>query len=108
MTVFVIEITGRGIAAIGDVGIDGAENYRDDPAFREDLTVFDSGGKPIWDGESELYLREAFPEEVERWRAAQAAALRNDETEEDEEFFVWLIPIDDDGDDDLEKVETPV
>lgn len=100
MGIFVIEIAGRGIAAIGDLGVDGAENYRDDPAFRKDLTVFDSGGSSIWDGESELYLREAFPEEIERWRSAQAAALRNGEADENEEFFVWLVPIDNEDDDD--------
>ena len=38
--------------------------------FRSDLMALERDGKPLWDGKSEIYLREALAEEADQWRVA--------------------------------------
>ena len=42
--------------------------------FRSDLMALERDGKPLWDGKSEIYLREALAEEADQWRVAYARA----------------------------------
>jgi hypothetical protein len=71
MAVFVAEINGQGIIAFSQPSADNALAWADDEAFRSDLTFLEGeDGRPLWDGHSEIYVREADPEEAERWEAS--------------------------------------
>ena len=94
---FTVEIEGRAIAVTNAQEAQARELIESEE-FLEDLTVIHSGGKPIWDGETELSLRPATPAEVEEFEDADD--LDEDETvDEDEPSVVFLIDIDDEEDD---------
>jgi hypothetical protein len=66
--VFVVEIDGRGIAAFGaEDGLE-AKAIAEEEGFRSDLIVLENEGKPLWDGLSEIRVREASPEEETAWK----------------------------------------
>src|SRR4051812_13288650 len=97
MTIYVAEIEGRAIVAFG------AENYaeaRDLMAtewLHDDLAVLETNGRPLWDGKSELHVREAVEEEHAEWESSWAAALLQGEATADEkdEWVVYLVPVSD-------------
>lgn len=97
MGVYVAEIGGRGIVAIGDVSQDEAESWVGSEDLRSDLMTLDhEDGPPLWDGKTEIFLRIAFPEERERWAASQQLAMRSgslDDDEEDDSWVVYLVPV---------------
>jgi hypothetical protein len=71
MMIFVVEINGRGIAAFNAESQIAGEAFIDEEWFRSDLMALEGDGTPLWDGKSEIYLREALPEEADQcaWRA---------------------------------------
>jgi hypothetical protein len=89
MTVYVVEIEGMGVAAFNDESLPEAKNFALNNAFASDLMVLIHDGEPLWDGSSELFVREAFPEEQEKWRASQVRAMRSGEI--DTETAMWVI-----------------
>jgi hypothetical protein len=69
MAVYVAEIAGRGIAAM-NASADEAEEWFCGEQFKADLSCFDDkDGNPLWDGEQEIYVREALPEDKPRVRS---------------------------------------
>jgi hypothetical protein len=59
MTLYTIEVEGTPIVVLT------AEDLQEPAEIEEDLTILeDESGNPVWDGTSELSVREAFPEEV--------------------------------------------
>jgi hypothetical protein len=106
MTLYVAEISGRGIVAFDAANEDEARARLADSALRRDLHVFQNQGRSLWDGVSEIHLRGALPKEAETWRASRATAGRSSEPGDREEWRIFLIPIVDpsrfsDDDDDL-------
>ena len=87
MSVYVVEITGRGVAAFNESTIDAVRVFVDDDGFRDDLMGEVSDGKPLWDGKTELFVRDAFPEEQARWEAAVAEDEEFDADEDTSVFF---------------------
>ena len=85
-----------------------AREFADGEALRADLTVLEHEGRPLWDGESGLLVREARPGEVSTWKASFARACADGDADEEEEdrddratFLVEVVdPTDgaDDGD----------
>jgi hypothetical protein len=53
----------------------------------------------LWDGQSELFIRDAFPEEQEQWRKSQAIAIREGEIDDDdaEDWVHFLVALDPGG-----------
>jgi hypothetical protein len=102
MTVYVAEISGRAIVAFEAVDATAAEARLTDSAFRRDLYVFQSEGRALWDGVSEIRLRTAHPPEIDTWQAKRAKVGRSEES--DGYWRAFLIPVvnpiiyDDDGD----------
>ena len=68
MMIFVVEINGCGIAAFNAESEIAGEAFIEEEWFRSDLTALEGDGTPLWDGKSEIYLREALPEEADEWR----------------------------------------
>jgi len=106
MTVYVAEISGRGIVAFDAANEDEARARLADRVLRRDLHVFQNQGRSLWDGVSEINLRGALPKEAETWQASRATAGQSGEPGDHEDWRVFLIPVidpsrfaDDDDDD---------
>jgi hypothetical protein len=67
MIVFVIEINGRGILAFSASSQLDAEQQAMSPEIRSDLMVYETADGPIWNGQDEMVVREALPDERARW-----------------------------------------
>jgi len=84
MSVYVVEIAGRGVAAFNESTIDGARVFVDE--IRDELMAEVSTGRPLWDGKTDLFVRDAFPEEQARWEVAAA------EDEDESTSVLFLVP----------------
>ena len=96
MTVYVVEIEGRGIAAFyAENGAAAMVRVRD-PLFRDDLMVLATDGLPLWDGMADIQVRPAFPEEEVKWHASRAKAIRHGNIErEDDTWITFLVALTD-------------
>ncbi|CAN7353977.1 hypothetical protein LJR231_002040 [Phyllobacterium sp. LjRoot231] len=109
MTLYVAEISGRGIVAFDAATEDDARARLSDKALRRDLHVFQNQGRSLWDGVSEINLRGALPKEAETWQASRATAGQSGEPGGHEDWRVFLLPVvdpsrfDDDDDDDDDR-----
>jgi len=69
------------------------------PSKRPELWVIESetGGLPLWDGVTEIYVRQALPAEEAKWQASRAKAIRNGNVDdsEDEIWLAFLVPLTD-------------
>ncbi|KQV31549.1 hypothetical protein ASC97_19490 [Rhizobium sp. Root1203] len=103
MDYFTIEIGGQAIASFRSENDEDAKHFFQAEDFREDLTILQSQGKPVWDGVAKLNLRKATAEEASE---VEHAYEFDDDPERtiDDEFVVFLIPISDaaDEEDDAE------
>jgi hypothetical protein len=91
MTIYVAAIKGRGIAAF-EAGDHTAADIRvRDCMFRDDLMVLATDGVPLWDGVTNIDIRQALPDEEAKWRAAHAKAIRRGDIDETDEhgFRSW-------------------
>jgi hypothetical protein len=107
MTLYVAEISGRGIVAFDAADEDGAKARLADAAFQRDLIVFQNQGRSLWDGVSEIHLRGALPKEAEAWQTSHATAGRSGGSGDHEHRLLFLVSVvdpsivaDDDDDDD--------
>lgn len=96
MTVYVAEINGRAIAALDSETQSAAEDWFRGEEFCSDLSSLeDEEDQPVWDGKSEIHVRQAVNEEAEEWEKSHAQALLEEEIDEDDEWLVYLIPVTD-------------
>ena len=104
MTIYVLEIAGKAVAACNFDTRAEAEEWPRAGWFQDDLHALESEGKPLWDGIAELHVREAFDEEADRWRTMRKQAIRKGEVdEEDDSFVAFLVPVSDPtGDEDYD------
>jgi hypothetical protein len=94
LTIFVAEINGQSIIAFPQPNPDDALAWADDEDFRSDLMFLEGGdGRPLWDGRSEIYVREADPEEADRWKASFTDAWHDGDAEDAENWFLYLVPV---------------
>ena len=91
MTVYVAEIKGRSVAAFGADNGSDAERLVRDRVFRDDLMVLASGGLPLWDGVTNILVRQAHPDEEARWRASRAKAIRHGDIEGGEDAWIAFL-----------------
>jgi hypothetical protein len=103
---FTVEAGGRPIAVANYGTLDKAKKWFEGEVFKEGIAALeDKTGKPLWDGEAELYVRRAYPEEVAEWERSHAKSRREAlPHDEDGERVAYLVPVvyprDDDDDDD--------
>ena len=96
MTIYVVEIKGRGIAAFRADDGSAAEARVRDRFFRDDLMVLATDGLPLWDGVTGLWVRQALPGEEAKWRASRARAIRQGNIESDDDAWTaFLVPLTD-------------
>jgi hypothetical protein len=91
MTVYVAEISGRGIAAFDAVDDAAAQLQLADKRFLRDLIVLQNQGRPLWDGISQIQMRRASPDEAVAWQSGLIVG--------DEDRVVFLVPVVDPSDD---------
>ena len=98
MMIFVVEINGRGIAAFNAESEIAGKAFIDEEWFRSDLMALECDGTPLWNGKSEIYLREALPEEADQWRVAYARTQFKSIDSEfgvDARWLLYLVPVSD-------------
>ena len=76
----------------------------EDEIFQNDLAVLESSGRPIWDGEAEINIREADEVEKGKFESSRAKAVLEGEVGERESWMVYLVPVSDPTDD--KRIET--
>ena len=96
MTVYVLEVAGKAVAACRFETRDEAQKWPREGWFRDDLHALESDGNRLWDGIAELHVREAIDEEADRWRTMRRQAIGKGEAdEEDDSFVAFLVPVND-------------
>lgn len=95
MALFTVEVSGRPVLVFSEEDRGAAEELLAS-AIGPDLLEFEEDGRPVWDGEEELTVREARPEEAARWEQGLAEAREDDgsgdeDDEDDEGQAVFLI-----------------
>ena len=101
MALFTVEVSGRPVVVFSDDDRARAEELVASTIGPE-LLVFEEAGTPVWDGEDELTVREAAPEEAARWEQGLPGAERRDGAggRVPEGYAVLLIEVDPDPDED--------
>jgi hypothetical protein len=96
MPVYVAAIKSRSIAAFHAHNGSDAENRVRARIFRDDLMTLATGGLPLWDGVTDIDVREALPNEESKWRASRAKAIRQGDIEcKDDAWIAFLVPLTD-------------
>ena len=103
---FTLEIDGTAIAVIDSDEASARDLFTCD-GFKEDIRTMTSGGKPLWDGASDLTVRAATEDETEMFEDALAeddgegdfaedprAAGADPGDDEEEADIVFLVDID--------------
>jgi hypothetical protein len=95
MGVYVAEINGRGLAAVNADKASDAEAFLDSSAVEAELMILESNGVPLWDGETEICVREALPDEQATWRQSRDEAVREGKigASERETWLSFLVPV---------------
>ncbi len=95
MPLFTLEVSGRPVLVFSEDDRGAAEELATS-SIGPDLLDFEEEGRPVWDGEEELSVREATSEEAARWEQGRAEAQRNAVADEQEPdgFAVFLIEVD--------------
>ena len=111
MTVWAVEVNGRAVLAVADEHrLDAEADLEPNGVIASDLSVLtDPSGAPLWDGKSELILREAESEEQAVWDKGVAEAILEGEVESREEaqedgYVVFLVPAIDPTDEDIDDM----
>ncbi|RVG32385.1 hypothetical protein [Sinorhizobium meliloti] len=107
MSVYVAEISGRGIAAFDAANDIEAQAQLANRGLLRDLIVLQNEGRALWDGVADIHLRTATPEETEIWQTSRAAAVQSGEDSDDEGRHVFLVPVVDPSHDKFDVDDDP-
>lgn len=101
MKLFTIEVAGRPLLVFPESDSGAAEELAVS-SIGPDLLEFEADGEPLWDGEENLLVREAGPDEVSRWEQGFSAAKAGSDAGEIEAdgYAVLLVDVDTDEDED--------
>ena len=92
-------INGRPVAAFHALDSDEAQTFVSEGAFPDDLlSLEDSDGNPIWDGETVISVRPATKEESKKLNDARSADSTAGD-DQDDEYVIFLIEVQDPTDD---------
>lgn len=96
MTIYVAEIKGRGIAAFHADSTLAAELVVRNRFFGDDLMALATDGLPLWDGMTDILIRQAHPAEEAKWRASRAKAIRRGDIDSDDRAWIkYLVALTD-------------
>jgi hypothetical protein len=86
---FTLEIGGRPVAVLNLPTIADADELLGDKEFRHDLTALQNEGRPLWDGRTEMSLREATADE----RAEFENSATDEKDDDDGGFVMFLVDV---------------
>jgi hypothetical protein len=93
--VYTAEIGDRPVAAIQADNLREAEKFFLSGTFSTDLRTLEmkggEPGKPIWDREAEIAVRDPSPEEVATWQRFRSKAISDGVTTPDDEAFATFL-----------------
>ena len=95
MAVYVAEVDGRAVVAFNANNDLEAQMHIEDEIFQNDLAVLESSGRPIWDGEAEIQIREADEGESGKFDRSRAKAILDGEIGDSDSWMVYLVPVSD-------------
>jgi hypothetical protein len=87
---FTLEIGGRPVAVLNLPTVADAEELLGDKEFRTDLTALQSEGRPLWDAQALMSLREATGDERAEFETSAVA-----EEDDDGGFVMFLMNVTD-------------
>jgi hypothetical protein len=93
MSLYTIEIAGRPIMVFAAQDRMEADAFAKADHLRGDLLVLEHEGRPLWNGQSELFVRETHPEEAARWEIAFAEMRQAGEASEPEDCATFLVEV---------------
>ncbi|MBW8268966.1 hypothetical protein [Caldovatus aquaticus] len=98
MPLFTLAVEGRPVPVLAQQNLGRAEKLVTS-AIAPDLAELEEAGRPVWNGESELTVRNASPDETSRWERAFAQAIAEGEAAEGDRdgFAVFLIAVEEAG-----------
>ena len=94
MPLFTLEVSGRPVLVFSEDDCGGAEELVASTIGPDLLDFEEEGGRPVWDGEEGLSVRDADPGEAVRWEQGRAEAQQDADADDEEEpdgFAVFLI-----------------
>lgn len=100
---FTIEIGGKPVAVV-DATEAGTRELLEQEDFQEDLASLTSSGQPLWDGNAALTIRPSTEDEIAEFEDSAFDDEEDEDAEEDEEddedvsTVYFLVPLDDDED----------
>jgi hypothetical protein len=99
MTLFTVEVAGRPVLVFAEETRESAEELLS-TLIGPDLQEFESEGRPLWDGEAALAVREADAAETTRWEEGLADAQESGSIGEDaDDFAFFLVELDEEEED---------
>jgi hypothetical protein len=94
MPIYVAVIDGRALVAFYADGSSEAGRHARDPLFRDDLMTLATGGLPLWNGITDVVVRQAFSKEEAEWRSSRAKAISQGNIDsEDNAWTAFLVPL---------------
>jgi hypothetical protein len=95
MNLFTIEADGRPVAVLAAEDVADAEAIADSKPLKSDMMLYETVGGPVWTGDTPLFVREAFDEEVDTWRTEWREAEADGEVSagDEEGWLVFLVPV---------------
>ncbi|TCZ56714.1 hypothetical protein [Roseicella aquatilis] len=102
MPLFTVDVGQRPVLVFSEANREAAEELVAS-LISGDLREFESGGVPLWDGQSELTVRDADAGEAERWQQGLSDARDQGAAGDDpDDFAVFLVELDEDEEDEEE------
>ena len=99
MTIYVAEIEGLAVAAFHAETDIAADDLAAADWFRADLGALKCGGAAVWDGKTNIHVREATEDERATWDSSRARAIIDSETDaDDKDCLTFLGRLDPDDD----------
>ena len=98
--IFVLEIKGTAILAFEVDNMDDARAFAQNAGEREDLTELRSNGAPLWNGKDDISVRVASEAEANLFEEHREEDWEEEPHADPEDFTVYLVPLDDERDDD--------
>jgi hypothetical protein len=92
--IFVVEIDGRGVLVFNAQSAATTDGTLEEGGIRERLKEHrDNDGRPLWDGRSEIQIREATPSEAEVWADLLARLVSDGQLEPTPICAATLMPV---------------
>ena len=96
MLIFTAEIEDRPICFFSSDDYLEAEDHIESEVFRAELSVLEHDGKRLWDGVSQIHVRQASDDEQATWKESLAQAIKSGQADAgDDDWLVFQVAVSD-------------